>query len=445
MLRHGADCKVFHMRWRSIVLCLGWLWLKRAFHEASSGARGREMGVAACAGQVPGRARHAPCVTGNGCNIGSITSGIFVASSFIEADSARISVDVERHVDVAVALKMMHTLLAVDIADMPKLFIAAHLLLWFLTGLVFPKFASSRAEMVAAGVIPIDRLTDIRAPVEVVAARCGRKQLEAVYGLRRNAGGPQHAAGSSTGNSSGSGAVDAASERSSGVASTSSSSSSSGESLRAGQLLVALAVARGWAQGGGLPDEARAGRKILKDYTAGKLLYCKLPPGGPAVGFAPNVAPTVEVLEGLPLDGSSAVGSSSSDVGGLAPAGEDAVLRADGTVKGSEGEEGGDLPVEAVTAAAADEMQAGGDVASSSGAGVDGLEDGLELDMADLELMEEMGAAAGMEKSRRAEHKFHKKAARSKGTRGVERDGGGYDGAQMVTGKKGGLVRVGGY
>jgi len=31
--------------------------------------------------------------------------------------------------------------------------------------------------MVAAGVIPIDRLTDIRAPVEVVASRCGRKQV----------------------------------------------------------------------------------------------------------------------------------------------------------------------------------------------------------------------------------------------------------------------------
>jgi ribosome biogenesis GTPase A len=44
-------------------------------------------------------------------------------------------------------------------------------------GLVLPKFARSRAEMVAAGVIPIDRLTDIRGPVEVVASRCGRKQV----------------------------------------------------------------------------------------------------------------------------------------------------------------------------------------------------------------------------------------------------------------------------
>jgi large subunit GTPase 1 len=35
-----------------------------------------------------------------------------------------------------------------------------------------------------AGVIPIDRLTDVRAPVEAVAQRVGRQQLERVYGLR---------------------------------------------------------------------------------------------------------------------------------------------------------------------------------------------------------------------------------------------------------------------
>jgi large subunit GTPase 1 len=37
-----------------------------------------------------------------------------------------------------------------------------------------PVFANSKADMVAAGVIPIDRLTDIRAPIEVVAKRLGR-------------------------------------------------------------------------------------------------------------------------------------------------------------------------------------------------------------------------------------------------------------------------------
>lgn len=51
-------------------------------------------------------------------------------------------------------------------------------------GLVFPRFAASKADMVAAGVVPIDKLTEIRGPVQVVAARVGRQQLNSVYGIR---------------------------------------------------------------------------------------------------------------------------------------------------------------------------------------------------------------------------------------------------------------------
>lgn len=53
-----------------------------------------------------------------------------------------------------------------------------------LPGLVMPKYANAKAEMVAAGVIPIDKLVDVRGPIEVVAARVGRKQLESVYGFK---------------------------------------------------------------------------------------------------------------------------------------------------------------------------------------------------------------------------------------------------------------------
>ncbi len=42
-----------------------------------------------------------------------------------------------------------------------------------------------------AGVIPIDRLTDVRAPVEAVARRVGRRQLESVYGVHLPAPGRQ--------------------------------------------------------------------------------------------------------------------------------------------------------------------------------------------------------------------------------------------------------------
>ena len=44
------------------------------------------------------------------------------------------------------------------------------------------------------------------------------------------------------------------------------------------ELLRAVALARGWVVGNGLPDEARAGRLLLKDYTFGKLIYCEQPP-----------------------------------------------------------------------------------------------------------------------------------------------------------------------
>jgi hypothetical protein len=47
------------------------------------------------------------------------------------------------------------------------------------------------------------------------------------------------------------------------------------------------------------------------------------------------------------------------------------------------------------------------------------------------------------EKPRRPEHKFNKKPARTKGTRGKVNDGDlVYDGGAMKTGKKGGLVRA---
>ena len=51
-------------------------------------------------------------------------------------------------------------------------------------GLVMPQFAHSKAEMVAAGVIPIDRLTDVRSPIDTVAARVSRAQFEEVYGFK---------------------------------------------------------------------------------------------------------------------------------------------------------------------------------------------------------------------------------------------------------------------
>ena len=54
-----------------------------------------------------------------------------------------------------------------------------------------------------------------------------------------------------------------------------------------------------------------------------------------------------------------------------------------------------------------------------------------------------MHACAGKGKARRAGHKFHFKPTRSKGSRGLALDTGNYDGAAVLSGKRGGLVRVG--
>ena len=50
-------------------------------------------------------------------------------------------------------------------------------------------------------------------------------------------------------------------------------------SVTSEQLLTAYGTLRGFMTAGGRPDQARAARIILKDYVAGKLLFCEAPPG----------------------------------------------------------------------------------------------------------------------------------------------------------------------
>jgi large subunit GTPase 1 len=335
-------------------------------------------------------------------------------------------------------------------------------------GLVFPRFAASKAEMVAAGVIPIDRLTDVRAPIEVAAARCGKQQLEAVYGIQMPtwpedgtaAAAAANATSSSAKPSAAAAEVDSsassqpaeepaaeAAEPAPAAASYASSSSRvQQQQLSAGALLLlGLAGARGWATASGLADEARAGRQILKDYTNGKLLYCKLPPGFGRVGFAPDVAPLPGTVNAMQLgiqqqqpqqqqqqqrQAGVTSSSSSSTAAAAAPSAADDD-KDDDKDDGSSGSDGG----------ADDDAFA----AAAAGGAESGDPSMLLLSEADLELMEGLGVSSKAKSSKRADHKFHKKAARSKGSRGIAVDAGGYDGAALSTGKKGGLVRVGGY
>lgn len=116
-------------------------------------------------------------------------------------------------------------------------------------GLVFPNFASTKADLVCNGVLPIDQLREYTGPGTLITRRIPQPFLEAIYGIRIETR-PLEEGGTG---------VPTASE-----------------------LLQAYARARGFqTQGVGQPDESRAARYILKDYVNGKLLYVEPPPGYP--------------------------------------------------------------------------------------------------------------------------------------------------------------------
>ena len=118
-------------------------------------------------------------------------------------------------------------------------------------GLVFPNFATTKAELVCNGILPIDSLRESMGPVGLVAQRIPQSFLEAVYGIKINTR-PLEEGGTG---------VPTASE-----------------------LLRAYARARGFATTGqGQPDESRAARYVLKDYVNGKLLFCQPPPHDPEI------------------------------------------------------------------------------------------------------------------------------------------------------------------
>ncbi len=51
-------------------------------------------------------------------------------------------------------------------------------------GLVFPNFATTNADMVCNGVLPIDQLKEYTGPVALVSQRIPKSVLEATYGIK---------------------------------------------------------------------------------------------------------------------------------------------------------------------------------------------------------------------------------------------------------------------
>ena len=118
-------------------------------------------------------------------------------------------------------------------------------------GLVFPNFATTKAELVCNGVLPIDQLREFTGPAGLVAQRIPQSFLEALYGIKIHTR-PLEEGGTGI--------------------------------PTAEEVLVAYAIARGFAKTGqGQPDESRAARYILKDYMNGKLLFCHPPPSDPPI------------------------------------------------------------------------------------------------------------------------------------------------------------------
>lgn len=113
-------------------------------------------------------------------------------------------------------------------------------------GLVFPSFSSSRHGMIACGVLPIDRMTEHREAVQVVANRVPRSVIENVYKISLPKPKPYEP---------------------------------QDRPPLASELLRAYCASRGYVASSGLPDETRAARQILKDYIDGKLPHYEMPPG----------------------------------------------------------------------------------------------------------------------------------------------------------------------
>ncbi|KAJ5628679.1 Large subunit GTPase 1 [Penicillium lividum] len=126
------------------------------------------------------------------------------------------------------------------------LYLSPEIMLCDCPGLVFPNFASTKADLVVNGVLPIDQQREFTGPAGIVAHRVPKHFLENIYGVKI--------------------LTRPIEEGGTGIPTAS-------------EVLRAYARARGFStQGMGQPDESRAARYVLKDYVNGKILYVHPPP-----------------------------------------------------------------------------------------------------------------------------------------------------------------------
>jgi len=120
-------------------------------------------------------------------------------------------------------------------------------------GLVFPQFATTKADLVCDGVLPIDQMREYTGPTALVVKRIPKEVLETTYGLSVKVKGLDEGGDGK---------------------------------ITAENFLIAYAIARGYMRSGqGNPDEARAARYVLKDYVNGNILFAHPPPGMSEASF----------------------------------------------------------------------------------------------------------------------------------------------------------------
>ena len=245
-------------------------------------------------------------------------------------------------------------------------------------GLVFPSIGGSKAEMVAAGVLPVDRLTDVRSPVGVIAARVTRRQIEAVYNIslpKPKLHEPQD------------------------------------RPATGAEFIISLALGRSMIAAGGAPDQTRTGRLIIKDFINGKLVHFTVPPGSDdALSFDKlwtEVATNSGLLERVKARGGGAVANGAQASGGGARRDVPLETSLGGSgrreaVDDEERAEGGVLARQIIAEHTAGRIQAqafsGPSQMKRSGSGIGGNQSG--------------DTGTDRKPGKRASHKFHNKANR---------------------------------
>ena len=136
-------------------------------------------------------------------------------------------------------------------------------------GLVIPSLHMTKQEMVLSGILPIDNLTDPLPCInQLLTTRIPFAKIVQHYGIMRS------------------------------CLSQGFKDSQKFSLRESQQLLSALGLMRGFMKPGGVPDESRAARVILKDFVSGKLLFCKAPPNIEQTVFDPSlIADKKEVFD----------------------------------------------------------------------------------------------------------------------------------------------------